>query len=183
MTTIGVLALQGAFDKHCQIFKSLGVKVQEVRMPKELELCDGLVIPGGESTCMTRQLAFSGLDATILEFAKNKPVWGTCAGLILLSQGFPLNLLAVTVERNAYGRQTESFAENIEIFSKEFKAVFIRAPKITSLISEDVKVLALHNDTPVLVKQGKILGSSFHPELSGNSLIHQYFLAMCEEIS
>lgn len=176
--TIGVLALQGAFHQHAKKIEALGAKAIEVRHALDLQMCNGLILPGGESTCMTRQLAFSKLDDAIRTFAKKKPVLGTCAGLILMSQGFPLQLLQVKVQRNAYGRQAESFKAKVAVFSQWVDAVFIRAPKIEAVDSE-VEVLASHGNEPILVKQGNHLGATFHPEWTSSSLIHQYFLDLC----
>jgi len=182
--TVGVLALQGAFAKHIQMIQSLGCKAIEVRKPKDLDKCQGLIIPGGESTVITRQIKFIGMGGALQEFTKTKPIFGTCAGLILISREIiadvmqPMGLIDIAVERNAFGRQAESFTVDmdVELKSKErFKAVFIRAPRIRQA-SGDVKILARYEGEPVLVQQGHHLGASFHPELTGNPLIHQHFL-------
>lgn len=185
---IGVLALQGDFAKHAELLQSLGVEVQEVRKPQDLSLCDGLIIPGGESTVILRQIDFIGLREPLLDFAKQKPVYGTCAGLILMASSIqasplkPLKLLDIEIERNAYGRQVESFEASILVkFTPDhqtlFPAFFIRAPRIHTCSSQ-VEVLAELNDEPILVRQGHHLGSAFHPELTSDPLIHNYFLGM-----
>jgi len=184
---IGVLALQGDFERHIEVFKRIGANAIEVRNFSHLEDCDALVIPGGESTAMTRQLEFSGLTEKIRSFAEKKPIWGTCAGIILMSkrsggenvQAF--GLLDLEVDRNAYGRQHESFSTPIKLAFEPhdprlFKAVFIRAPKIRSYDKSAVKILAEYEGQPVLVSQGIHLGSTFHPELTDDYRIHHYFL-------
>ncbi|MBA2369289.1 MAG: pyridoxal 5'-phosphate synthase glutaminase subunit PdxT [Candidatus Protochlamydia sp.] len=188
---IGVLALQGNFAKHEQMLKSMGLAVRQVRKPADLEGCDGLIIPGGESTVMLRQMNFIELKRPLLEFAKNKPVFGTCAGLILMSnhiegsEMMPLGLLDVTVERNAYGRQIESFESSILLnlnkdHEKVVPAFFIRAPRIRSN-GKDVSILGLLEEEPVLVQQGFHLGATFHPELTGECTIHEYFIQLVQQ--
>jgi 5'-phosphate synthase pdxT subunit len=185
---IGVLALQGDFAKHIEVLRSLGVEVHEVRKPQDLENCHGLIIPGGESTVMLRQLDFIEMRDPLLAFAHQKPVFGTCAGLILMSkqvQKFslqPLQLLDITVERNAFGRQVESFQAFISLeftsgHSKTFPAFFIRAPRIKNW-GKDVQILAMWEGEPILVRQGHHLGASFHPELTADPQVHQYFIEM-----
>lgn len=187
-TVIGVLALQGAFAKHAEMLHSLGAQVIEVRKPADLLICDALVIPGGESTTMMKHMHFIDFLEVFRQFSAKKPVFGTCAGLILMSSQVlgdnihPFQLLDVDVERNAFGRQVESFHTDLE-FSfkighvKQISAVFIRAPRIHR-VGKDVKVLAALNEEPVLVRQGLHLGASFHPELTGDSSIHAYFLSL-----
>lgn len=183
---IGVLALQGDFAKHEEMLRSLGVAVKQVRQPQDLEACDGLIIPGGESTTLFRQIDFIKMREALTAFAKNKPVFGTCAGLILMSHEIqsspfkPLNLLNITIERNAFGKQIDSFHAPIVLqFDKPtpFDAFFIRAPQI-SLHGPGVEVLADYHGRPVLVKQGIHLGASFHPELTSNPIVHNYFIKM-----
>lgn len=185
---VGVLALQGAFAKHAEVLLSLGAKVIEVRKPSDLLTCDGLIIPGGESTTMMKQIEFINFRNTLLEFAAQKPVFGTCAGLILMSKHIiadsmqPFQLLDIEVERNAFGRQAESFQTDLEIrlapgYSKVVPALFIRAPRIRH-VSEKVLVLADWQGEPVLVQQGFHLGASFHPELTTDPTIHSYFLRL-----
>jgi 5'-phosphate synthase pdxT subunit len=185
---IGVLALQGDFAKHIEVLRSLGIEVQEVRKPQDLKECQGLIIPGGESTVMLRQIEFIQMRQPLLAFAKEKPLFGTCAGLILMSQNVqssplqPFRLLDVEVERNAFGRQVESFQAFISLElvpgqSKTFPAFFIRAPRIRRY-GEEVQVLAKLNGEAILVRQGHHLGASFHPELTADPQVHQYFIEM-----
>lgn len=181
---IGVLALQGDFAKHIEMLRSIGCETLEVRKPADLDSCEGLIIPGGESTVMFRQLDFIKMKEKLSDFAKVKPIFGTCAGLILISHKIqsspliPLHLIDVEVERNAFGRQTESFHTWIKVeLQKEilFEAFFIRAPRIRA-ISSNAKVLASYQNEPVLVEQGIHLGATFHPELTKDASIHQYFV-------
>ncbi|PJD95153.1 MAG: pyridoxal 5'-phosphate synthase glutaminase subunit PdxT [Parachlamydia sp.] len=188
---IGVLALQGAFAKHMEILRTLPVTPKEVRTPQDLLECDALIIPGGESTTISKQIRYIHLEEAIRLFAEKKPLFGTCAGLILmgLPTGNPeiisLELLDITVERNAYGRQIESFEKPVELFLDKppvqtFPAVFIRAPRIKSC-GKKVEVLSSFNQEPILIKQGHHLGATFHPELTGQSTIHRYFLKLIKE--
>ena len=195
---IGVLALQGDFNQHGEVLRSLGVSVQEVRKPKDLECCRGLIIPGGESTAMLKQIEFIQMRDPLLAFAKERPLFGTCAGLILMSRNIrsslsqslqkvqpsqplpPLELLDIEVERNAFGRQADSFQTSVflELLPgdrQQFPAIFIRAPRIREW-GDKVEVLASFNDEPILVRQGNHLGASFHPELTSNSYVHQFFV-------
>lgn len=185
---VGVLALQGAFAKHIEMLNRAGAEGIEVRTLRELQACEGLIIPGGESTTMMRHIAFMDMKKDLLNFAHQKPVFGTCAGLILMSTRVlkdpmePFELLDIEVERNAFGRQAESFRTEIELSlspkkSTPFHAVFIRAPRIR-LIGSDVTVLARMENEPVLVRQGKYLGATFHPELTEDPTIHSYFLGL-----
>ncbi|MGZ3632705.1 MAG: pyridoxal 5'-phosphate synthase glutaminase subunit PdxT [Parachlamydiaceae bacterium] len=186
---IGVLALQGAFAKHQEVFAKLGVPTIQVRIPKELEQCDGLVIPGGESSTIYRQMDFIHLIESVKQFSKSKPVFGTCAGLILMSSQIenstlvkPFGLLDISVERNAYGRQIESFRAKFEVSfissKKEWvEAFFIRAPRIRQCGSE-VRVLATYQNEPVLVQQGIHLGATFHAELVDETCLHEYYLSL-----
>lgn len=190
---IGVLALQGDFAKHIDVLRSMGVEVIEVRKPEDLSNCMGLIIPGGESTVMLRQIDFIKLKQPLLEFAQQRPVFGTCAGLILMSSQIqassmqPLGLLDVAVERNAFGRQIESFTTSLELNLESEKmkradAFFIRAPRIRQ-VGPAVKILASFEQEAVLVQQGFHLGASFHPELTQDSTIHRYFLEMIRKQS
>lgn len=184
---IGVLALQGAFAKHVEMLRSLGAEAIEVRSTVELERCDALIIPGGESTAMMRLLKEGDFAQSLAGYGETHPVFGTCAGLILMAKQIiaeptkPFGWLGVAVERNAYGRQAESFRANVDLelerHRSTFPALFIRAPRIRQC-SADVEVLAHFNDEPVLVRQGQYLGSTFHPELTNNSSIHEYFLKL-----
>jgi 5'-phosphate synthase pdxT subunit len=173
---VGILAFQGAFAKHKEMVESLGCSSKLVRSAEELFSCDGLIIPGGESTVISLLMNLTHFREALTLFAKSNPLFGTCAGLILMAEHF----LDVTVERNAYGRQVDSFSCELPVHfphnEKKVQAIFIRAPKITKILSPQVEVLAKHNDVPVLVKQGHFLGSSFHPELTNDPTIHQYFI-------
>ncbi|HEV8051395.1 MAG TPA: pyridoxal 5'-phosphate synthase glutaminase subunit PdxT [Parachlamydiaceae bacterium] len=190
---IGVLALQGAFAKHAEALQSLGAQVVQVRKPADLEACDALVIPGGESTTMMKQMEFIDFFDAFRKFSTQKPVFGTCAGLILMSQKIigdkmqPFQLLNVEVERNAFGRQSESFHTNIDLqikpgHTRQIPAVFIRAPRIRH-VGESVEILANFEGEPVLVRQGFHLGATFHPELTPDHTIHSYFLSLVTEHS
>ena len=184
---MGVLALQGAFREHKEAFGRLGADVTEVRLPEHLTGLDGVVIPGGESTTMAKLMQLYGLDAALTDFYRNGgAVWGTCAGAIAVASelaGRPeqprLGLLELTVARNDYGRQVASFETDLSVtdFSTPFRAVFIRAPRITH-IGEGVRVLARLDGDPVMVAEGKLLATVFHPELSGDDRIHARFLEM-----
>jgi len=180
---VGVLELQGNYALHHKIFSDLGIRSKGVKLPKHLDGIDGLVIPGGESTTMSLLLDTYKLRAPIKDFAKNNSIMGTCAGLIMMakkiefeSKVIPLNILDITVNRNAYGRQVMSkkIPINLEL-NNEFiplNGTLIRAPKITNL-GKDVITLAMLENSPVAVFQGMHLGLSFHPELDGTSIFHE----------
>lgn len=188
---VGLLALQGDFERHEASFRALGCATALVRRPAELARVRGLVIPGGESTTMTRLIDLAGLRGPLREFAGERPVMGTCAGLIMLARSLAdedvaghgvrsLGLLDCVVRRNAYGRQVDSFTAPVELRcepggAEPFPAVFIRAPRIESCGS-GVEVLAEHGGLPVAVRQGRLLGLTFHPELTGDLRLHRYFL-------
>ncbi|MFC1543407.1 pyridoxal 5'-phosphate synthase glutaminase subunit PdxT [Candidatus Neomarinimicrobiota bacterium] len=184
-TVVGVLALQGDFARHQAMLDSLGYQVRAIRYPSELEDLVGLVIPGGESTTISKQLDRGGLREAIAAFALEKPVMGTCAGLILMarepsdSRVKSLNLLDVVVTRNSWGRQVHSFISPLEVqlngLQGTFPAVFIRAPRIQE-VGSDVEVIARIQDEPVLVRQGRHLGAAFHPELTNDTRVHRLFL-------
>ena len=188
MPTIGVLALQGDFREHCQRLRSIDVATREVRLPVHLDGLDGLIIPGGESTTIARLLQRFGLQDPLCERARaGFPVWGTCAGAILLSDAVPeldrtpLGLLPIAVERNAYGRQIDSFETDLAVSAlgaKPFHAVFIRAPRIVG-VGTGVEVLARHEDDPVIVRRGPLLATTFHPELTSDVRLHCYFMTEC----
>ena len=169
---IGVLALQGGFREHLEILKMLGIPAKEVRMREDLAEVDGLIIPGGESTVMAKFIDEYDLRSVICARAQdaNFIIYGTCAGLILLAndvpnlQAQPLGLLDISVERNAYGRQLDSFITPL--------GAFIRAPKITR-VGEGVEILQTHEGSPVLARSGNVWASTFHPELIGNMEIHR----------
>jgi 5'-phosphate synthase pdxT subunit len=184
---VGVLALQGAFAEHVAALEAAGAHAVEVRRPEALAGVDAMVIPGGESTTMSKLLDSSGLRDPVAEgLADGVPVFGTCAGLILLARdvadGRPdqrgFDALDVSVLRNGYGRQRESFEVGIDLGGRQndpFPAVFIRAPRITR-VGAAVEVLASVDGDPVLVRQGPVMAAAFHPELSGDLRLHQLFL-------
>lgn len=184
---VGVLALQGAFAAHAEVLEGLGAEVSEVRVPGDLARLSGLVMPGGESTTMSKLLVSSGLFVALgKRLSQGFPVFGTCAGMILLAarvlDGRPdqqsFAALDVTVRRNAYGRQVDSFEADLSVtgLNAPFPAVFIRAPLITEL-GDGVQVLARHEAQPVLVRQGSVMAASFHPELTGDGRLHELFLS------
>jgi 5'-phosphate synthase pdxT subunit len=184
---IALLALQGAFHAHDEVLRSLGAETREVRLPAELEGTDGLVLPGGESTTLLRLIDEYGFEEPIRRFvAEGKPVLATCMGLILLARKVTnpaqrsLALLDVAVERNAYGRQVDSFEATGEVFDRPFPMVFIRAPRIVE-VGKDVEVVGTLHDEPVLVRQGNILAATFHPELSGEAGVHGEFLGLARK--
>lgn len=182
---VGVLALQGDFARHQEVLGSLGCQVQPVRYPDELKNLSALVIPGGESATISKQLDSSGLREAIVEFARERPVMGTCAGLILMCRDpgdkrvQSLGLLDVTVTRNSWGRQVHSFRTALEVRingrTDAFPAVFIRAPRVQE-VGPGVEVLARIDGEPVLVRQGRHVGVTFHPELTDDHRIHELFL-------
>jgi 5'-phosphate synthase pdxT subunit len=188
---IGVLALQGDFIEHQKIMEGLGAKVSQVRLPSDLDSLQGLVIPGGESTTIGKLAVDFDLMEPLRSFAREHPVWGTCAGSIFLSKDASrhqplLGLMDIKVERNAFGRQVDSFEINLDIpclkkVSDEnapFHAVFIRAPLIES-VGKDVQVLASLPDGRIIAAQeDHWLATSFHPELTGDTRFHRYFLEM-----
>jgi pyridoxal 5'-phosphate synthase pdxT subunit len=176
---IGVLALQGAFREHARALRHAGADVEEVRLPGQLDGLDGLVIPGGESTTITKLAALYGLDEAIRSF--DRPVFGTCAGMILVDRDH-LGLADIAVDRNAYGRQVASFEADLELDGDErpFRGVFIRAPRVRE-VGADVEVLAELDGEPVLLRDGRVLVSAFHPELTDDSRIHRRFLALVTE--
>ena len=176
---IGVLALQGAFREHVLMLESLGAEVVEVRLAEELEGLAGLVIPGGESTTMMRLARIYGLDDAIRSY--RGAIFGTCAGMILLDREH-LGLAALAVERNAYGRQVRSFEADVELAGEEepLHGVFIRAPRIRDL-DDEIEVLGELDGEPVLVREGRLLLASFHPELTDDSRVHELFLQMVDE--
>jgi len=176
---IGVLALQGDFDAHRKRLEELGAEVVLIKKPEQLDEIDGLVIPGGESGTFLKLLGEEGF-AKLKEFVRAKPSFGTCAGCILLATQVEnpkqagLGALDITVRRNAYGRQIDSSIREGRFLSDPIEMVFIRAPKIER-IGEGVEVIATEGKDPVLVRKGKTLAATFHPELSDDRRIHQYF--------
>jgi pyridoxal 5'-phosphate synthase pdxT subunit len=177
--TVGVLAVQGNFREHVGVLRRLGVEAVEVRKPEQLEGLDGLVIPGGESTAITRLIGIYGLETAIARFAG--PIFGTCAGMILLDREH-LGLADFVVERNAYGRQVASFETDLELAGdpEPLRGVFIRAPRIERA-GPEVEVLGELDGAPVLVRDGRILAAAFHPELTDDTRVHERFLAMVRE--
>ena len=181
-TKIGVLALQGDFEAHRNALKRAGAEAVEVRSAADLNGIHGLVIPGGESTTMLKRLDEENLCDPLRRFGEAKPLFGTCAGAILLASEVlnphqrSLSLIDLTVERNAYGRQIDSRIAPIEIQGKPVEAVFIRAP-IIRRVGADARVLAEYQNSPVLVEQGKHLVATFHPELSPENPVHGRFVA------
>jgi 5'-phosphate synthase pdxT subunit len=175
-----VLALQGDFEAHANILRGLGAEPVEVRVPSDLEGIDALVIPGGESTVMTLGIEREGLADPLRELARaGTPVLGTCAGMIMLDRDH-LGLLDVVTRRNAFGRQLRSFEADLELEGVEggpVHAIFIRAPWVSES-GPDVRVLARVDQHPVAVRQGRLLAISFHPELSGETRLHELLLAM-----
>ena len=183
---IGVLAIQGDFIEHIAILTKLGVNSQQVRLPEQLEDLDGLIIPGGESTTLSRLMSMYHLREPMTQMAQqHKAVWGTCAGMIMMANEIteedpsPLQLMDIGVQRNAFGRQVDSFEQDLEITrlnTPPFHAIFIRAPVIIR-VGDRVQVLAeLPDGRPVAVQQGNLLATSFHPELTNDTRFHQYFL-------
>jgi 5'-phosphate synthase pdxT subunit len=180
--TVGVLALQGDFEAHRKAIERAGGRAVEVRSAGQLAQCDGLIIPGGESTTMLKLLDIENLTAPVREFGARKPIYGTCAGAILLAKEVlhptqaSLQLMDISVERNAYGRQIDSRIEKVPVTGGgEFEAVFIRAPIIRK-VSGDAKVLASYNGDPVWVEQGRHTVTTFHPELTDDPRIHKRFI-------
>ena len=184
---VGVLALQGAFIEHVTALRCFGVEAVLVRLPKQLEGLDGLIIPGGESTTMTRLMQSYELIDPIKELAKQgKPIWGTCAGMILMAaklsgaNGQPLGLMNIQVKRNAFGRQVDSFEVDLPVpvlGKDDFHAIFIRAPLIEK-VGSGVEVLAKLEGVAVAARQKHLLVCAFHPELNNDLRFHDYFIHM-----
>jgi pyridoxal 5'-phosphate synthase pdxT subunit len=176
---VGVLAVQGNFREHAAMLRRLGADVVEVRKPEQLEALDGLVVPGGESTTFMRLMRLYGLDEAVRSFSG--PVFGTCAGMIVLDRGH-LGLMDLDVDRNAYGRQVASFEADLRLADDEqpLRGVFIRAPRVRDR-GDDVEVLAEHDGEPVLLRQGRFLVASFHPELTEDTRVHELFLDQVRE--
>ncbi len=188
---IGVLALQGDFAEHITVLRGIGVEALEVRLPEQLDGLDGLIIPGGESTTIGKLAEDFGLLEPLRQFGRQKAVWGTCAGAIFLSKDANrsqplLSLMDIVVERNAFGRQVASFEIDLEVPALDrvnggghpYHAVFIRAPLIES-VRGDARVLAkLEDGRIVAAQQGKLLATSFHPELTGDDRFHRYFVLL-----
>jgi 5'-phosphate synthase pdxT subunit len=178
---IGVLAVQGNFREHAAMLRELGADVVEVRKPEQLDGLDGLVVPGGESTAIGRLIRLYGLEEAIRRF--ERPILGTCAGMILLDRDH-LGLVDLEVRRNAYGRQVASFEADLELDGEDdpLRGVFIRAPRVDE-VGPDVEVLAELDGEPVLLRDGRIIVASFHPELTGDTRVHERFLRLVREES
>ena len=180
---IGVLALQGDYSKHLEILEKLKISSCEIRYPHQLNEINGLIIPGGESTTMTDLIERNDLHDNIITFSNKNPILGTCAGLIMMSRSVndnrvkSLNILDIEVDRNAYGRQVNSFTDKLSIsiegISKNITATFIRAPKINKM-GKEIEIISSYNNEPVAVKQGIHMGLAFHPELDGITLFHEF---------
>jgi 5'-phosphate synthase pdxT subunit len=182
MKTVGVLALQGDFEAHRNAVEKAGARATEVRTADQINACDGLIIPGGESTTMLKLLEIENLTESLRQFASNKPLFGTCAGAILLAHSVShpsqrsLNVIDIDVERNAYGRQVDSRVACIQTIEGKMEAVFIRAP-IIRRYGPETHVLATYLGDAVWVEQGKHMVTTFHPELSDTSLVHRRFVS------
>jgi len=190
---IGVLALQGDFSEHITMLKKLNVEASEVRLPDHLNGLDGLIIPGGESTTIGKLAVAYNLMEPLQSFGQQHAIWGTCAGAIFLSKDISrdqplLKLMDIKVQRNAFGRQIDSFETDLDIpelkqatgTDEDYHAVFIRAPIIES-VSGDAKVLATVPDGRIVAaQQGHLLATSFHPELTGDTRFHEYFLTLVD---
>jgi len=188
---IGVLAVQGDFAEHIAILRRLNVECREVRLPEQLEGIDGLIIPGGESTTLSRLMSIYHLREPVQAMAaQGKAVWGTCAGMIMLAHEIteadpvPLQVMDIGVQRNAFGRQIDSFEQDLDITGLEpdpFHAIFIRAPVVIR-VGQQVKTLAaLSNGQAVAVRQGNLMATAFHPELTNDARLHQYFLDLAAD--
>jgi 5'-phosphate synthase pdxT subunit len=171
---VGVLAVQGNFREHAAMLSRLGAEAVEVRKPRQLEGLDGLIVPGGESTTFMRLMRLYGLDEAITRFSG--PILGTCAGMIVLDKEH-LGLIDIAVDRNAYGRQVASFEADVELAGDDapLRGVFIRAPRLRAA-GPDVEVLAELDGEPVLLRDGRVLVASFHPELTDDPRVHELFL-------
>jgi len=184
MKQVGILSLQGGFEAHSRMIERLGAAPVRVRTPEDLLRIEGLILPGGESTVMIRLMKRSGLVDSVKAFAQEGGVlFGTCAGMILLSSGIEgmeqdtLGLMNMVVARNAYGRQDESFEANLRWRERDIPALFIRAPRLVSS-GPEVECLIKHEHFGVFFRQKRCLAASFHPELSGSPELHDYFLSL-----
>jgi len=186
--TVGVLALQGDFREHREMLESMGHEVSEIRKPAQLDGLDALIIPGGESTTIARLILSNGFQQPLRDFcASGRPVWGTCAGAILLAREVDrldrpgIETMEISVHRNAFGRQIDSFEADLDIAGLEggpFHAVFIRAPGIESVRFPAQAIATLDDGTIVAARQDNLLATSFHPELTGDSRLHAFFLTI-----
>jgi 5'-phosphate synthase pdxT subunit len=188
---IGVLALQGDFAEHLSMLDRLGVQTSQVRLPDQLADLAGLIIPGGESTTIGKLAAAYGLIEPLIQFAQHKAVWGTCAGAIFISKDIHrqqplLRIMDITIERNAFGRQVDSFEVDLDVpalrkvsaEARPYPGVFIRAPLIESVQGQAEALAALTDGRIVAAQQGRLLATSFHPELTDDDRFHRYFLAL-----
>lgn len=189
MRKVGVLALQGAVAEHMRLLEKAGAQAVAIKKVSQLDEVDGLIIPGGESTTIGKLIKQYGFDVALREFhEKKKPLFGTCAGMIILAGEIEgqdwnhLGLMNIKVQRNAFGRQRESFEVDLEVkgVAEDFRAVFIRAPLILE-VGQDVEVLSVHNGQVVAAQQGHLLVNSFHPELTDDERVHGYFLELVEK--
>lgn len=191
---IGVLALQGDFAEHCLLLKQVGVEPVEVRLPGQLEGLCGLIIPGGESTTIGKLAVAYDLMEPLRRFGRERAIWGTCAGAIFLSGDAGreqplLGLMDIIVERNAFGRQVDSFISPLEIPvlgeggepASPFPAVFIRAPVISAVYGRAAALASLPDGRVVAARQGRLLATSFHPELTGDARLHRYFCSLASQ--
>lgn len=186
--TVGVLALQGDFREHREMLEAMGHAVREIRKPAQLGEIDALIIPGGESTTIARLILSNGFQQPLRDFcASGKPVWGTCAGAILLAKTVDrldrpgIETMDISVHRNAFGRQVDSFEADLEIDGLEggaFRAVFIRAPRIDAVQFPARAIATLADGTIVAAREGNLLATSFHPELTGDTRLHELFLTI-----
>lgn len=190
MPRVGILAIQGDFLEHGQVLERLGIEAPEIRLPHQLDEVDGLIIPGGESTTIVQLIDIYGFREALKEKVDSgMPVWGTCAGMIVIANRLadhrpePLHLMNIDVARNAFGRQVDSFETDLEINQIDgppFRAVFIRAP-VVKHIGEGVEVVAeLPDGRPVAVKQAHLFATSFHPELTDDTRVHELFVRIVE---
>ena len=189
---MGVLAIQGDFAEHRSVLEKLGVEAQEIRLSEQLDMIDGLIIPGGESTTIVQLIDIYEMREKLRErvLSDRMPTWGTCAGMIVMAGRLtdhrpePLGMMDTEVSRNAFGRQVDSFEADLEVVGMEgppYRAVFIRAPVFNS-VGEDVEELArLEDGRPVAVRQGHMLATAFHPELTDDPRMHELFVRMVEE--
>jgi 5'-phosphate synthase pdxT subunit len=188
---VGVLALQGDFNEHVAMLRRMGVEPAEVRLPAQLDGLDGLIIPGGESTTIGKLAADFDLLEPLRQFGRQKAIWGTCAGAIFLSKDAHrkqplLELMDITVERNAFGRQVASFEVDLDVpalaqvdpENRPYHAIFIRAPLIESVQADTQVLSGLEDGRIVAARQGRLLATSFHPELTGDDRFHRYFLLL-----
>ena len=194
MTTVGVLAIQGDFAEHRRSLEQLAVEVKEVRLPDQLDDIDGLIVPGGESTTVVQLIDIYEMREKLRERIRDDrmPTWGTCAGMIVMAGDItdhrptPLSLMDTVVSRNAFGRQVDSFESDLEVTGMDgppYRAVFIRAPVFVS-VGDNVEILArLDDGRPVAVREGHMLATAFHPELTDDSRMHKLFVGMIEQDS